>query len=101
MSTTKTKQGYRMTIGLEVHVHRVARNLPLERLLERSGQAAVPAVQVHQRLARLVQQRALRVVQLDGHRHHLVALDRIQAQPLLSLRTTSNTSAAWPRGLTP
>ena len=45
-----------------------------------------------------VQQRALRVVQLDLQRDDRVPADLHQER---SRFTRSNTSAAWPRGLTP
>src|SRR6185503_17028562 len=81
-------------LGFELDLHRLARRLALEHALERGEQLAVPAMQVGQ-VGCVLDLHALGVVQLDAQGD-----DRVAAYERRRL-TRSNTSMAWPRGLTP
>ena len=68
--------------------------LALERAFERGEELAVAAVQVAQ-IRRGLKLDALRIMQLDANANYgVLAYERRRL-------TTSNTSAAWPRGLMP
>jgi hypothetical protein len=81
-------------LGLELQLDRVAGGLALERLLERREQPAVAAVQVGE-VGRGLELGALRILQRDAQRND--GIPRYERRRL----TRSNTSMAWPRGLTP
>jgi hypothetical protein len=87
-------------LGLELDAQRVSRKPALERLLQRFEQPAVAAVQIGERLGRRLEQRALRVIDLDAKRYDGVPGNRDRAHARRRF-TTSKTSAAWPLGLTP
>src|SRR5262249_48938528 len=74
------------------------RPFPLDPHPDPPDHPAVAAVQVGMLVLGRVQQRALRVVHLDLQRNDRVPANLHQDR---SLFTTSKTSAAWPRGLTP
>jgi hypothetical protein len=81
-------------LGLELDLQRLAGALALQRALERREELAIAAVQVTQ-FGRCLKLDTLRVVQMDPQ-----AYDGVLAYERRRL-TTSNTSAAWPRGLIP
>ena len=81
-------------LGLELQLHRLARALAFERLLERREHLAIAAVQVAD-LRRGRDLHAVRIGEPHAHGDHRIA--RYDRRRLMR----SNTSAACPRGFTP
>src|SRR5204862_7316891 len=81
-------------LRLELQVHRLARALAFERLLERGEHLAAGAVQIGERGGR-GKLNALRIGERHAHADPRGA--RYERRRLMR----SKTSAAWPRGFTP